>query len=387
MDTDGFTDDQEPPDSLIGIRAEEWAGDERLDTSGPKYETTERILRLLQYLTTAEYSRQELLEKMRDFYRIDEGSNAKSRSSRSAERMFSRDVRFLQNMGYQIDKSGVGNAARYSLIKGSGPAALFMFSKTELDTLVLLHTLFADPATYTRADTSQPLPQQSLRSPFAEEILKLIERFVAPLSPEQKREFERWVRKPYVYLNIDMVTDYLPHRATIDTIVKAITQRQQIQFEYTSLQQRPTYHEHVDPYYIAHQDGHLYLIGYNHKSEKVLEYRVDRINPDTIKLQPDMIDVVRRRYPIEFQYWIDSSIAKSGLSQRWLAQTIEREEAYVDEQGKHRRKVLVRAKAYSEWRVVQQLLKYGDKVELVSPPTLREKMRQEVERMYRIYQK
>jgi len=209
---------------------------------------------------------------------------------------------------------------------------------------------------------------------------------VAPLSPEQKREFERWVGKPFVYLNIDMVTDYLPHRATIDTIVRAITQRRQIQFEYTSLHQRPIYHEHVDPYYIVHQDGHLYLIGYNHKSQKVLEYRIDRINPDTIKPQPDMIDVVRRRYPIEFEYWIDGSIAKSGLSQRWLWQTSEREEAYVDEQGKQRSKVLVRAKAYSEWRIIQQMLKYGDKVELVGPPHLRDEMRKVVQRMANFYQ-
>ncbi len=360
--------------------------DERHDTSGPTFEMTERILRLLQYLTTAEYTRIELFERMKDYYRVD-GKSKKSGSSRSRERMFSRDVQFLQGMGYEIEKVGVGNAARYSLVKGSGPVALFMFSKTELDTLVLLHTLFADPAMYTRAEASQPLPQQAPRSPFAEEILKLVERFVAPLSPEQKREFERWVRKPYVYLNIDMVTDYLPHRATIETIVKAITQRQQLQFSYTSLQQQPVYHEHVDPYYIVHQDGHLYLLGYNHKSERVLEYRVDRISPESIQLQHEMIDVVRRRYPIEFEYWIDSSIAKSGLSQRWLSQTIEREEAYVDEQGRQRRKVLVRARAYSEWRILQQLHKYGDKVELVSPPELREKMRQEVERMYRMYQK
>jgi predicted DNA-binding transcriptional regulator YafY len=380
MDTNDFTSDQ----GLVKTKASDGTGDERPEISGQKYEMTERILRLLQYLTTAEYTRQELFERMKDYYRV--GDSPKKPSSRSGERMFLRDVEFLQNMGYQIDKMGAGDAARYSLVKGSGPAPLFMFSKTEIDTLVLLHTLFADPATYTRADASQPLPQQSPRSPFAEEILKLIERLVAPLSPEQKKEFERWVGKPFVYLNFDMVTDYLPHRTTIDTIVRAITQRQQLQFGYTSLQQRPIYHEHVDPYYIVHQDGHLYLIGYDHKPQKVLEYRVDRINPDSIKLERNIIDVERRRYPMEFQYWIDGSIAKSGLSQRWLSQTIEREEAYVDEQGNQRRKVLVRAKAYSEWRIVQQMLKYGDKVELVEPPHLREEMRKVVQRMANFYQ-
>lgn len=99
-----------------------------------------------------------------------------------------------------------------------------------------------------------------------------------------------------------------------------------------------------------------------------------------------MIDGERRQRPIEFSYWIDGSIAKSGLSHRWLSQTVEREEIYIDEQGKQKSRVLVRAKAYSEWRIIQQLHKYADKVELVDPPKLRERMRQEVERMYRLYQ-
>ncbi len=75
------------------------------------------------------------------------------------------------------------------------------------------------------------------------------------------------------------------------------------------------------------------------------------------------------------------------MSQRWLTHTIEREEAYLDEQGNQKRRVLVRAKAYSDWRILQQLHKYGDKAELVDPPELRERMRQEVARMYRFYQK
>ena len=100
-----------------------------------------------------------------------------------------------------------------------------------------------------------------------------------------------------------------------------------------------------------------------------------------------MIDGERRRRPVEFSYWIDGSIAKSGLSQRWLTHTVEREEAYIDEDGKQRRRILVRAKAYNEWRIIQQMHKYGDKAELVSPPELRERMRKEVERMYGNYQK
>jgi len=355
------------------------------DGTNPKYATTERIFRLLHLLTANDCTRQDIFERLKDHYKIGDDPGVRATSQR-AGRMLRRDIQFLQHMGYKIKELGAGDTIRYSLTKGSGPGGIFLFSQSELDALILLHAHFADPTKYVQANARHPLPLQPLRNPFADQVISLIERLTATLPAEQKREFNRWARKPYVYFNQETVTDYLPHRETINTVVDAISRRQQIGFEYTSMQGTMP-HEHVDPYYIVHQDGHLYLIGYSHKTTTVLEYRIDRINAESLKIQPDTIDVVRRRHPIEFSYWIDGSIAKSGLSQRWLTHTIEREELDVDEQGKPRRRVLVRAKAYSEWRIIQQLHKYGDKVELVDPPKLREWMKKEVERMYKYYQK
>ncbi len=361
-----------------------------VNNTGPRYETTERILRLLHLLTANDCSRDDIFERLKDYYRIGESDDPRVKApSQRAGKMLGRDLQFLKKMGYQIEETHSDNTTRYSLVKGTGPGSTFFFNQAELDVLVLLHTLFADPTKYTQTDVTHPLPAQPPRNPFAEDILLLIERLAATLPYEQKKHFDRWARKPYIYFNMDTVTDYLPHRIIIDEIVKAISRRQQLRFEYASLRRQKILHEHIDPYYIVHQDGHLYLIGYNHgsKNEGFLEFRIDRIDAESIKLQPDMIDGERRRHPIEFSYWIDASIAKSGLSQRWLTHTIEREEAFFDENGKQRRRVLVRAKAYNEWRILQQLHKYGDKAELVSPPELREKMRKEVERMNNYYQK
>lgn len=145
-------------------------------------------------------------------------------------------------------------------------------------------------------------------------------------------------------------------------------------------------HEHIDPYYITYMEGHFYLIAYSHKMASFLEYRLDRIKAESVQEAPDMIDVERRRRPVEFRFWIDGNIARRGLSQRWLTQTLEREEAYLDEQGRERRRVLVHATAYNEWRILQQLLKYGDKAELVEPAHLREQMKQTVRRMLSLYE-
>ena len=354
----------------------------------PSYEHVRRTLHLLYLLSGGNCTRDDIFARMKDHYRIGEDDDPRRRApSGRAGKMLTRDLRALESIGYEITSSGKGKETRYSLVKGSGPFDPFLFSQIEVDTLILLHTLFADPAMYTPAN--EPLPAPAPHNPFAEQIVALVERLAATLPGKQRQYFERWVHKAFVYMNMDTVTDYLPHRETIEEIVKAISRRQQIRFEYVSMgrQQGALLHEDIDPYYIVHQEGHLYLIAYSHQTDTFLEYRIDRIKEGSVQLQPRMIDGKRRRRPVEFRFWLDSSLVKSGLSQRWLSQTIEREEAYLDAEGKPRSRVLVHATAYSDWRVLQQIHKYGDKAELVDPPELREKMRREVERVYKLYHK
>jgi predicted DNA-binding transcriptional regulator YafY len=380
MTTDYISDDPDVQELSLG---------EIVASSGLKHESAERIFRLLLFLTANECTRKDIFEHLASYYKIDHAAPTEQTASRRTDRMFERDIKFLQEQGFEIKKvKARGKPTHYSLVKGSGPRATFLFTQSEVDSLALLYNLFADPTKYGRIDPSQPLPLQPPRNPFSEEILSLIEKLVTTLPPEQKKQFERWIRKPYVYFNLSTVADYLPHRTTIDTIVRAISRRQQIHFEYlpTHRKQDVVPHEHIDPYYVIFMEGHFYLIAYSHKINDFLEYRIDRIKAETLKIQPDMIDVERRRRPIEFSFWIDGNIAKRGLSQRWLAQTMEREEAYLDEHGHERRRVLVRATAYNEWRIRQQILKYGDKAELVEPLWLREQMKETVKRMQKFYE-
>jgi predicted DNA-binding transcriptional regulator YafY len=361
---------------------------EESDSNNLKHESAERIFRLLQFLSANECTRKDVFEHLAVHYRIDDVAPLEQQTSRRADRMFERDIKFLEDQGFEIKKvRGKARPTRYSLVKGSGPRATFLFTQAEVDSLALLHNLFADPTRYAQADPQQPLPQQVSRDPFSEGILALIEKLVATLPQEQREQFEHVVYKPFVYFSVPIVIDYLPYRAIVDTIVRAILHHQQIQFEYRSVQrvQNAVLHEHIDPYYIIYMEGHFYLIAYSHKMNQFFEYRIDRIQGESLKEEPNTIDMERRRQPITFRFWIDANIAKRGLSQRWLTQTIEREEAYLDEQGRERCRVLVRATAYNEWRVIQQLLKYGEKVELVEPLRLRKQMRDVVGRMWSFY--
>jgi len=367
------------------------SSDKQTISGGLKQEATKRVLRLLTLLTANECTRQEVFERLASYYKNSTGA-IDTDSSRRADRMFERDIKVLQEQGFEIQKiKARGRPTRYSLVKGSGPGVPFLFSQSEVDILALLHNLFTDPSTSTKHPHTGALllpAAQLSHNPFAEDILSFIRKLAGTLPPSQMDQFEQRIKKPSVHLNLVTAADYLPHRVTIDIIEKAILRRQQIRFNYTSVRSKQDFvPHHVDPYYIIHLDGHFYLIGYSHTLNKFFEYRIDRIKADSIEMLHQTIDTVRQRPSVEFSYWIDGDIARHGLSQRWLTQTTEREEVYVDSKGNEKRRVLVRAKAHNEWRIIQQLLKYGDQAELVEPAELREQMRQAVARMYHFYEK
>ena len=369
------------------------APDEEDGETGLKYRVVERVFRLLQLLLVKECTRPEIFERLASYYRVDEHVTGGVSSSRRAGRMLERDMNLLEEQGFEVRREKAkGKPTRYSLVKGSGPAVQFLFSESEVDILSLLYNLFTDPARSRkhRHTGALELPTtQSLHNPFAEDILTFIHKLAATLSHDQLQNFEQRIKKPSVHLNLTTAADYLPYRKTIDIIEQAILQRQQISFEYTAVRskQGQIAHNHIDPYYIVHIEGHFYLIGYSKEISKFIEYRIDRIIGESIEILPRMIDTIRQRPMVEFSYWIDGDIAKLGLSERWLTQTTEREEVYVDSEGHEKSRVLVRARAHNEWRVIQQLLKYGDQVELIEPANLREQMRQIVARMMDFYEK
>ena len=337
-----------------------------------------------------ECSRQEIYQRLPEYYKSDGvGEDA----SRRADRMFERDIKMLEGQGFVIKKAKAGgHPARYSLVRGSGPAVPSAFNEEEVEILALLHNLFIDPAASSKHPHTGVLllpAAETSHNPFAEDVLGLIKKLAALLPPDQAKQFEERIKRPSIHLNLTTAADYLPYRATLDIIEKAILNRQQIGFTYTSVRskQESVVHQHIDPYYIIYLDGHFYLIGYSNTHHRFLEYRIDRIQAHSLAMLNNTIDTVRQRPTVEFSYWLDGEIAKRGLSQRWLTQTTVREEVFIDSQGQEKRRVLVRAKAHNEWRVIQQLLKYGDQAELVEPAHLREQMRQTVARMMSFYEK
>ncbi len=254
------------------------ASDEKDGEPGLKHTVVERVFRLLQLLLANECTRLEIFEHLASYYRVDENVTGRASSSRRADRMLERDIKLLEEQGFEIRKvKAKGRPTRYSLVKGSGPAVPFLFSESEVDILALLYNLFTDPARSRKHPHTGALvlpTTQPLHNPFAEDILTFIQKLAATLSHDQLQHFEQRTMKPSVHLNLATAADYLPYRKTIDIIEKAILQRQQISFEYTAVRskQGAVAHNHVDPYYIVHMEGHFYLIGYSKRNQQI--YRV-----------------------------------------------------------------------------------------------------------------
>ena len=108
-------------------------------SNGQKRESLGHIFHLLRILMMHEYTRQEIYRHLPDYYK----SEGEGGASRRADRMFERDIKVLEEQGFD-NKEGKGagdSPARYSLVKGSGPTVPSPFSEAEVDILALLYNL------------------------------------------------------------------------------------------------------------------------------------------------------------------------------------------------------------------------------------------------------
>ena len=89
------------------------APNEKDSGHGLKYRVVERVLRLLQLLLANECTRLEIFERLGSYYRVDENVTGRVSSSRRAVRMLERDIKLLEEQGFEIWKiEGKGKLVR-----------------------------------------------------------------------------------------------------------------------------------------------------------------------------------------------------------------------------------------------------------------------------------
>ncbi len=226
-------------------------------------------------------------------------------------------------------------------------------------------------------------------TPYAEAVQTLLKRW-AWLFSEHSHQLVAQKRKRRarpLLLPLSPVEDYSQHGNTILSLDKALEESAYIAFAYTPLGQswnaEPVLHTHIEPYELEYRDGHWYFTAYVAEQGTFVDYRVDRIQPDSVRVADShdhFLPGNRRRRGVKIRYWVSPMLARHGsLSTRLKEQHVT---LLDDEQG-----AIVEGYAKSVWWARRLLLGYGAQVKALEPDKLVEAMQKEVGMMSELYER
>ena len=169
--------------------------------------------------------------------------------------------------------------------------------------------------------------------------------------------------------------DYRPYLKSLRLLETAIEQGRKVRFTYPSLDdQRAIMHLGVEPYEIQFFEQHFYLLGFTPHDPEMQEFRIDRLQ--NIEIMAGRAARHRKRRTLPFTYRLPERIVRLGISQRFLNQRVT-----IQPDGS----AIVQAEGYSAFRIIREMLRYGEQAELLDPPELRAHMARVVNALAQLY--
>ena len=302
-----------------------------------------RFSALLAALRDGPLNRHDLLDRLGDAYP----------RTASARPMVDRDVRRLAELGIVIEISRT--RPPIYILRGGVPS----FDAADLRALAIIRDTFGE------------------RHPQAADIRTLLERLTSQLGEADRRTYQR---RQALRAPVQPAIDYTPYGALIADLEDAIGKRQLVSFAYhPGGGARATLHRKVEPYEIEFYERHFYLVAYTHNSRQMLDFRIDRIQGESLqrleRLPPSM---EHARRSVAFRYRLAAALARGEISQRFEQQRIVERLPNGD--------VIIEAEGRSDFFIVQMLLRYRANAELLEPDWLREKMIEEVRKLAGVYE-
>lgn len=223
-------------------------------------------------------------------------------------------------------------------------------------------------------------------TPYAAAVQKLLLRWEWIFSETSSRLVQQKQRRQArpVLLPLSPVVDYSQHNEIILQLDQALEEGAYVSFAYAPLAQNwndePVWHERTEPYELEYRDGHWYYTAFIFDLNTFLDYRVDRIQPGTLRKEHERFYPGGRQRPgVKVAYWVSSMLARHGsLSARLREQQVTLLE---NDQG-----AIVEGSARSLWWARRLLLGYGEQVKALAPPALVQMMRETVTAMSRLYE-
>jgi predicted DNA-binding transcriptional regulator YafY len=287
-----------------------------------EYVVVDRLRWILEILLTGPATARQIAEQLGFGDEVHEPSDTDLRKIR-------RDVRALQQLGFQILEQG--KPILFSLVGNPPP----LFTAADLQTLALIREVFSG------------------RNPYSNEVQDLLDRLTQGLSADDLAAYQR---KPVMRIPLNTAIDYQPYKGLLSLLERSIGKQQEVSLEYRPLGRTvPVRYARLEPYAVEYLNNHFYLIAFCHDLNYELELRLDRIVPNSLEQLPARFQGQRRRKSIAFTYRLPARFVENGVSERFhiINCSIEGEWAYIRAQGR------------SEFRIIRTLLAYGENASIV----------------------
>src|SRR5574337_148444 len=283
-------------------------------------------------------------------------------------RTLRRDLGALEALGVPLYTERAGGEVRWKLLEGFRRIPVPAFAPTELMALVFSRQLLAPlEGTEVQASLDAALSKvQTALPPAGEAYLRQLQGlFAVGLGPHKR---------------------YREHRDTVNRLTEAIGKARTVQLRYYSASRNRTTRREVDPYRLWYAGGGLYLVAHCHLRQEVRLFAVERIRSLTITTHPYQMPlnfdldayvqdalVVMRGRPVAVELLFDKATAAWVRDRIWHPS----QELEPLKDGRLR----LRLKVGETPEVVGWILSFGGGVRVVSPPSLREAVREEAKKI------
>ncbi|MCI0624985.1 MAG: WYL domain-containing protein [Acidobacteria bacterium] len=262
-----------------------------------------------------------------------------------------------------------GSTTRWRLIDGYRHLPRLAFSATELMALVFSRDLL------------KPLQGTSLKSSLDSALNKA--------ETTLPRDALSYVRQMQGYFSVGLGPHraYRQHQGTIDQLMRAIGQTRTIQMRYYSASRDRVTHRNVDPYRLWYSVGALYLVGYCHVRKDVRLFAVERIRSLTISNRPcqmplgfDLEAYVRDALAVMRGPSIEVELLFNRATAAWVKDQTWHSSQKITALKDGRLRMVLEVSDTQE--LVGWILHFGAGVHVIKPESLKEKVRQEAEKIF-----
>jgi predicted DNA-binding transcriptional regulator YafY len=283
-------------------------------------------------------------------------------------RTIRRDLAALESAGYPIVTERDGAQTRWRLLDGFRRIPALGFVPTELMALAL------------GRDLLKPLDGTHLHAALDSALAK-----ASAALPPSGLAFVKQMRET-LSVSLGSHKTYREQRQTVDALARAIGERRTVQIRYFSASRGRSTRREIDPYRLWYADGGLYLIAYDQLRREVRTFAVERIRSLTITDHPYQLPLgfdldtyvrdaltVMRGTPISVELVFDKPTAA------WARDRVWHPSQRLTPLPDSRLRMTLHVADTRE--LLGWILSFGSGVRVVSPPSLRERVRQEAARI------